>query len=217
MSFHHCSPGRVMSIARHMLMAWNKVDCNYILRESLNGGFVEAGRRLWWSCTCAVRPPTALALPSALCERGAAGSEIQPVWCTSGGSNWSAVSVLDERLWGVQGVQVWAVYHPVTRTKLGEGFGHSFSQRFPLPERREMSKCNVSISYVKSTQTYSTPCLCISFFGKCYRGKNQRSCRDRLAAHKMISLVLVHPRAWILPHLSSLAAQLSQTPDSRDG
>lgn len=30
------------------------------------------------------------------------------------------VSVLDESLWGVQGVQVWAVYHPVTRTKLGE-------------------------------------------------------------------------------------------------
>ncbi|KAM4906281.1 uncharacterized protein FYW23_001155 [Sylvia borin] len=30
------------------------------------------------------------------------------------------VSVLDESLWGVQGEQVWAVYHPVTRTKLGE-------------------------------------------------------------------------------------------------
>lgn len=77
-----------MSVARHMLMAWNEVDCNYILRESLNRGFVEAGLRLWWSCTCAVRPPTALALPAALWEGGAAGSEIQPVWCTSGGSNW---------------------------------------------------------------------------------------------------------------------------------
>lgn len=31
-----------------------------------------------------------------------------------------SVSVLDESLWGVQGVQVWAVHHPVTRTKLGE-------------------------------------------------------------------------------------------------
>lgn len=39
----------VMSVARHMLTAWNEVDCNYILRESLNGGFVKAGRRLWWS------------------------------------------------------------------------------------------------------------------------------------------------------------------------
>lgn len=33
----------VMSVARHMLMAWNEVGCNFILRESLNGGFVEAG------------------------------------------------------------------------------------------------------------------------------------------------------------------------------
>lgn len=38
----------VKSIARHMLTAWNEVDCNYILRESLNRGFVKAGRRLWW-------------------------------------------------------------------------------------------------------------------------------------------------------------------------
>lgn len=28
--------------------------------------------------------------------------------------------MLDESLWGVQGEQVWAVYHPVTRTRLGE-------------------------------------------------------------------------------------------------
>ncbi|RLW04369.1 hypothetical protein DV515_00005788 [Chloebia gouldiae] len=88
----------VMSVARHMLMAWNEVDCNYILRESLNGGFVEAGHRLWWSCTCAVRAPTALTLPSALWEQGAAGSQIQPVWCTSGGSNWSMAQVCQQNI-----------------------------------------------------------------------------------------------------------------------
>lgn len=29
-------------------------------------------------------------------------------------------SVLDESPWGVQAVQVWAMYHPVARTELGE-------------------------------------------------------------------------------------------------
>lgn len=29
-------------------------------------------------------------------------------------------SVLDESPWGIQGVQVWAVHHPVARTELGE-------------------------------------------------------------------------------------------------
>lgn len=28
--------------------------------------------------------------------------------------------MLDESPWGVQGVQVWAMYHPVARTELGE-------------------------------------------------------------------------------------------------
>lgn len=78
----------VMAVARHMLTAWNEVDCNYILRESLDGGFVKAGRGLWWSLSLLhMCCETSKCTHPALWERGAEGSEIQPVCRTSGGSN----------------------------------------------------------------------------------------------------------------------------------
>lgn len=82
----------VMSVARHMLTAQNEVDCNYILRESLDSTEVlcrqDAGiGGACCCCTCAVRHPSALTLPLALWEQGAEGLETQPVWCTSGGIN----------------------------------------------------------------------------------------------------------------------------------
>lgn len=47
-SFPPCALA-VTSMARLVLTAWNEADCNYILGELLNGGFVHAGRRVWWS------------------------------------------------------------------------------------------------------------------------------------------------------------------------